>query len=230
MAVVGIIPAAGYATRLQPLEGSKEILPVGGKPVMDHVLERMLEAECMEIRVVTRPEKRDVIEHAEAQGARVVLAYPDTTAESFAAGIEGLDPDDIVLLGWPDSIWEPSNGYVPLVQAVEAGFEVALGLFRIHPDDLSRSDVIRFGAGGEIDGIEIKPASPPSKWIWGCAAARARALATLGGAEWPGSHFDAILREGTRIAAVRLSDQWLDIGTHEALARLSDPGLFVNHT
>jgi hypothetical protein len=29
MAVVGVIPAAGYAARLQPLEGSKEMLPLG---------------------------------------------------------------------------------------------------------------------------------------------------------------------------------------------------------
>ena len=104
MSIVGIVPAAGYATRLQPLEGSKELLPVAGKPVMDHVLDRMEAGGCDELRVVTRPEKEDVIEHAEARGARVVLAYPETTSESFAAGAEGLAGDDIVLLGWPDSI------------------------------------------------------------------------------------------------------------------------------
>jgi glucose-1-phosphate thymidylyltransferase len=229
MAVVGIIPAAGYATRLQPLEGSKELLPVAGKPVMDHVLDRMLAGGCSELRVVTRPEKRDVIKHAEARGAHVVLAYPDTTAESFANGVEGLAADDIVLLGWPDTIWEPFDGYLPLVEAVETRVEVALGLFRIDPDDLRRSDVIRFGEDDEVEGIEIKPANPPSDWIWGCAAARARALANLGEAEWPGSYFDALLRERIPIAAIRLSDQWLDIGTHEALARLADPGFFVNH-
>ena len=72
MAVVGIVPAAGYATRLQPLEGSKELLEVAGKPVMDHVLERMLAAGATELRIVTRPEKHDVIEHAATLGAAVV--------------------------------------------------------------------------------------------------------------------------------------------------------------
>jgi NDP-sugar pyrophosphorylase family protein len=230
MAVVGIVPAAGYATRLQPLQGSKELLPVAGKPVMDHVLERMLAAGCTELRIVTRPEKQDVIDHAATLGARVVTAYPETTSASFAAGLTGLAEDDIVLLGWPDTIWEPFDGYVPLVRDVEAGAEIALGLFRIHPDDLPRSDVIRFGPAGEVVAIDIKPAVPASEWIWGCATARCRALATLGEAEWPGSHFDAMLRAGLPVRSVRLSDRWLDIGTRDALDRLDDPELFVNRS
>jgi glucose-1-phosphate thymidylyltransferase len=228
MALVGIVPAAGYATRLQPLKGSKELLPAAGRPVMDHVLERMLAAGCTELRVVTRPEKEDVVEHARALGARVVLAHPETTAASFAAALVGLDPEDVVLLGWPDTIWEPRDGFVPLVAAVEDGAEIALGLFRIHPDDLHRSDVVRFAEDGAVDGIEIKPDEPPSEWIWGCAAARARALAGLDGAEWPGAYFDACLRAGAHVAAIRLSESWLDIGTHDALERLGDPELFVN--
>jgi dTDP-glucose pyrophosphorylase len=230
MRIVGVIPAAGYAARLQPLEGSKELLVAAGKPVMDHVLDRMLAAGSTELRVVTRPEKRDVIDHAAGRGAHVVLAHPPTTAASFAAALTGLEPDDVVLLGWPDSIWEPFDGYVPLVAAVEAGAGAALGLFRIDPADLRRSDVIRFGVDGEIEGIDIKPADPPSSWIWGCAAARAHALHSLGDAEWPGEYFDAILRAGVPMTAIRLSDRWIDIGTRDALARLDDPTLFVNAT
>jgi dTDP-glucose pyrophosphorylase len=230
MPIVGVIPAAGYATRLQPLEGSKELLVAAGKPVMDHVLDRMLAAGSTELRVVTRPEKRDVIDHAAARGANVVLAHPPTTAASFAAAIAGLAAEDIVLLGWPDSIWEPFDGYVPLVSAIERGADVALGLFRIDPADLSRSDVIRFGDDGDIEAIEIKPAEPPSEWIWGCAAARAGALGSLGDAEWPGEYFDAILRAGVPLTAIRLSDHWIDIGTWDALARLDDPTLFTNAT
>jgi UTP-glucose-1-phosphate uridylyltransferase len=60
MAIVGVIPAAGYATRLQPLPCSKEICVVGGKPVMDYLVEQMRIGGCSELRVITRPEKRDV--------------------------------------------------------------------------------------------------------------------------------------------------------------------------
>jgi glucose-1-phosphate thymidylyltransferase len=213
--VAGVIPAAGYATRLQPLPCSKEILPIHGRPVMDYVIDRMRLAGCTEVRVVTRPEKADVIAHAEEIGATVILGHPSTPGESFAAGMTGLALDDIVLIGWPDTLWEPEAGYVPLVQAVEGGREIALGLFET--PDLERSDVLSFDDSGRITGIHIKPSDPPSSWIWGCAAARVRALAGLEREEWPGSFFNSLCENGIDLYAVPLSDVWLDIGTKEAL-------------
>jgi dTDP-glucose pyrophosphorylase len=213
--IAGVVAAAGYATRLQPLSGSKEMLPVNDRPVMDYVIERMRNAGCTDVRVVTRPEKTDVIEHAEKIGATVVLDKPATPGESFVAGMAGLAPEDIVLIGWPDTLWEPDEGYVPLVQAVEEGHEIALGLFET--SDLERSDVLSFDRSGRITGIHIKPANPPSTWIWGCAAARRRALAGLEREEWPGSFFNALCENGVELHAVPLSDTWLDIGTKEAL-------------
>jgi dTDP-glucose pyrophosphorylase len=217
LAIVGVIPAAGHATRLQPLEGSKEVLPVRGRPVMDYVVDRMRRAGCDELRVVTRPDKSDVVAHAEALGAVVVLARPATTSESFVAGMGGLAPDDVVLIGWPDTLWEPEDGYVPLVAAVHDGSEIALGLFQT--PDLQRSDVLSFDASGRVTGVHIKPADPPSTWIWGCAAARRRALEGLEHEEWPGSFFDVQCRRGVELHAVRLSSVWLDIGTKDALER-----------
>ncbi len=219
MTIVGVIPAAGYATRLQPLPCSKEMLPIHGRPVMDHVIDRMHIAGCTQLRVVTRPEKEDVIAHAVELGATVVLAYPTTPSESFVAGMAGLAPDEIVLIGWPDTLWEPEDGYVPLVEAVEAGHEIALGLFET--PDLKRSDVLSFDDSGRITGIHIKPARPPSTWIWGCAAARMRALTGLEREEWPGSFFNSLCQNGINLYAVPLSDAWLDIGTKEALERVS---------
>jgi glucose-1-phosphate thymidylyltransferase len=216
MALVGVIPAAGYATRLQPLPCSKEMLQIRGRPVMDYVVERMRHTDC-ELRVVTRPEKEDVIAHAKELGATIVLGYPTTTSESFAAGMEDLAPEDIVLIGWPDTLWEPEDGYVQLIEAVEEGHEIALGLFET--PDLERSDVLSFDESGRITGIHIKPADPPSTWIWGCAAARLRALAGLERKEWPGAFFNSLCQKGVELYALRLSDVWLDIGTREALER-----------
>jgi glucose-1-phosphate thymidylyltransferase len=182
---------------------------------MDYVIDRMRLAGCGEVRIVTRPEKTDVVAHAEEIGATVVLAYPATPGESFARGIEDLAADDIVLIGWPDTLWEPEDGYVPLVEAVESGREIALGLFET--PDLERSDVLSFDDSGQITGIHIKPAQPPSNWIWGCAAARARALAGLDREEWPGAFFNSLCQNGVDLYGVPLSNVWLDIGTKEAL-------------
>ena len=220
MAIVGIVPAAGYATRLQPLAGSKEVLVVGGKPIMDYLVDRLYAGGCTRIRVVTRPDKHDVIAHAEAFGAEVVLATPKTVSESFLAGMASLGGDDIVLIGFPDTIWEPEGGYRPLVEAVEAGCDVALGLFRIRPADLTRSDVVVFDRDGQVVAIDVKPARPRSDSIWGCAAARARTWAGLGRAEWPGGYVDLLCREGADVRGFPLSDVWIDVGTREALEHI----------
>jgi glucose-1-phosphate thymidylyltransferase len=219
MAIVGVVPAAGYAERLQPLECSKEVLPVAGRPVVDYVVERMRVGGCGEVRVVTRPEKRDVVAYAEQSGASLVLGRPRNICESFAAGMAGLAPDDIVLLGYPDSLWEPVDGYKPLVEAVEGGGEVALGMFEA--PGLVGSDFLRLDDAGRIVGFEIKPPRPPSSWIWGCAAARFRALEGIEREEWPSAYFDSLRRRGVDLKGIRLSDEYLDIGTEESLRRLA---------
>lgn len=186
---------------------------------MDHLVDRMRVGGSTQLRVVTRPEKKDVIAHAEALGAEVVLGYPASVSESFLAGMQGLAEEDIVLIGFPDTLWEPEDGYRPLVRAVQEGCDVALGLFRIDAYDLRRSDVVVFGEDGRIVRIDVKPAEPSSEWIWGCAAARVDMLAGLGRADWPGGYFDLLCREGRHMRGFQLSDAWVDVGTKEALRR-----------
>ena len=169
MAIVGVVPAAGHALRLQPLPHSKELLDVGGRPIMDYLVERMRAAGADELRVITRPEKQDVIDHAARLGASVVLGNPPTINDSLAAGMAGLAPDDIVLLGFPDSLWEPLDGFHRLLEVVQAGAEVALGLF--DAPGIEGSDYLVLDESGAITDIDIKPVTPRSTWIWGCAAA-----------------------------------------------------------
>lgn len=222
MALVGILPAAGYAVRLQPLDCSKEMLEVGGRPVIDYLVERMRAGGCDELRVVTRPEKEDVRAYAEEAGASLVLAHTATINESFAAGMAGLEPEDVVLLGFPDSLWEPVDGYARLVAAVEGGEEIALGLFEA--PGIEGSDYLSMDDSGRIEHIEIKPAEPPSDFIWGCAAARVRALDGLEREEWPSGHLNNLRRQGKELFGVRLSGTYLDIGTTAALDRARNGG------
>ena len=158
-----------------------------------------------------------MIAYADRIGAKVVLARPETVAQSFAAGIAGAAPDDVVLIGWPDTIWEPADGYATLVSTLGRGADVVLGLFRLDRD-LERSDVVAFAPDGRIAGVQINPSAPASDRIWGCAAARAGHLGRLTEVEWPGDYWDLLCREGHTLDAVDLSDRWLDIGTHDALA------------
>jgi len=222
MAVVGILPAAGHGLRLQPLDCSKEMLEIDGRPVIDFLVERMRTAGCDELRVVTRPEKEDVVSYAKGVGASVLLGYPGTINESFALGMSGLDPDAVVLLGFPDSLWEPPDGFLPLVEAVQGGEQIALGLFEA--PGLQGSDFLNFDDNGRITHIEIKPTRPPSDWIWGCAAAVVGALEGLEREEWPSAFLNSLLRRGRELFAVALSSAYLDIGTKASLRQAREGG------
>jgi glucose-1-phosphate thymidylyltransferase len=214
--LVGVVPAAGYATRLQPLSGSKEVFPVSGRPVMDYLLDRMQIAGCRDIRVVTRPEKEDVRSHAQRRGVAVRLGYPSSVAESILTGIEGADDDDVVLFGFPDNVWEPEDGYVRLLEALDEQHDVVLGVFRAPEPE--RCDVVTLGDRGRITKIDVKPARPASSLIWGVGAARARALWGLEQADEPGVYFDSLCRT-TEVRGIWLSDVCIDIGTKDALRR-----------
>ncbi len=219
-APVGIIPAAGYARRLQPLACSKEVYPIGGRPVMDYLIERMRAAGCAELRVVTRPEKDDVIAHAKRRGASVITGHPPSPSASVRLGLAGLAPTDIVLVGFPDTIWDPADGFCRLLAAVEAGSAVALGLFETSsPRDLTRSDVVTLAPDGRIIRVDVKPSRPISPWIWGCAAARVEALAGLRDDTEMGVYFDELSRLRGDVVGRVLRGPWLDVGTPEALSK-----------
>jgi glucose-1-phosphate thymidylyltransferase len=211
--LVGIVPAAGHAKRLQPLTGSKETYRIAGKPLMDHLIDRLRRAACTDIRVVTRPEKIDVITHAERNGLTVVRAHPSSVSRSLLAGLEGTDPEDIVLLGFPDTIWEPIDGFVRLLDALE-GFEVALGLF--HGHEPGRSDVVEFAESGIVRSVEVKPSVPKSNWVWGMAAARRGGLGALAIHPEPGAAFNSMCGGG-EVVGVPLSGPFDDLGTRRAL-------------
>lgn len=211
--VVGLIPAAGLAERLQPLEGSKEMVSVGGRPVMDELVERMREA-ADEIVVITRPEKHDVIEHAGELGLRVVEGRPVSVSESLLLGLSGAMTGDDVLLGFPDTLWKPVDGFVQLLHAL-GDADVALGVFE--SEEPERSDVVALD-GVRVESVDVKPEHPRSGVVWGCAAARASALVGLQRHDQPGHLFDELAGEG-RVRAVPFPGTMIDVGTSEALAR-----------
>ncbi len=212
--VIGVIPAAGWATRLGLTDRSKEMLEVRGRPVMDYLVERMKVALPDAIRVITRPQKRDVIARSHHLGLQVMTAETRSAADSIEIASADLDPEDLVLIGFPDSIWEPVDGFRVLLDHLTAERSVVLGLFT--SDAAERSDVVTVDDSGVVHQILAKPSPPPSKLIWACAVARRSALEGIGSFEYPGEHFANLCAEGV-VGGVWLSDSYLDIGTRDAL-------------
>jgi glucose-1-phosphate thymidylyltransferase len=217
MRPVGVIPAAGHARRLQSPTGSKEMISVGGRPLIDYLVERLRRANCRELRVVTRPDKQDIVEHTPEIGARIVEGTPRSLAESIALGIEGLEPPQAVLVGLPDTIWEPVDGCSRLLERLQGDVEVVLGLFE--SDEPERSDVVLTDETGSVESVHVKAAAPPGNVVWGCFAARAGALAGIDRYEEPGHHFARLAAERGSVQSVRFPGELIDVGTPESLER-----------
>lgn len=212
---VGVVPAAGHGTRLGRLETSKETIHVGGKPVLAYVVERMWAAGPREIRVVTRPEKRDVAEEAERLGATVVTGRPSCVADSLLLGLSGLADGDEVLFGFPDTIWEPHDGFVLVLRELRRSADTAVVLGLFTTPDLTRSDVVESASDGSVRAIHVKPHAPRSARVWGCLAARAGVLRGIEGHDEPGRWLHDLAREGS-VRGIELG-AFRDIGTPEAL-------------
>ncbi len=78
---------------------------------------------------------------------------PATVSESLLLGLQGLDASDVALIGFPDTIWEPRDGFAQLVGAL-AGTEAALGIFE--SPEPERSDVVTLD-GDRVVSVEVKP-------------------------------------------------------------------------
>jgi NDP-sugar pyrophosphorylase family protein len=190
------------------------MLDIDGVPVIERLVERMVAGGCGSIRVVTRPEKEDIRQYASARGLDLVLGYPAHLGESVAAGI-GSANDETVALGFPDSLWEPMEGFALLTERLDGGFEVVLGLFDF--PDAARADVVLVDTDGRVSDILVKPTDPPSTVIWGCLVARAEALRSIEHSAWPSEHLRPLIAVGA-VGARYLSDRYTDIGTVDGLA------------
>jgi dTDP-glucose pyrophosphorylase len=195
---------------------SKELLDVRGTPIMGYLVSRMESCGCSAIRVVTRPEKSDVRAFAISRGLDVVLGKPPNVGASVTLALEGIPKGEILALGYPDTLWEPLNGFALLREGMDAETDVVLGLFET--PDAYRSDVVRLDERGRVIEILVKPAMPPSSLVWGCLVGRVDALAAAACVAEIGEGLAPLMATG-RVGSYFLSERWLDVGTPAALAR-----------
>src|SRR4051812_37303174 len=135
MATIGIIPAAGAGTRIQPLAFSKEMLPVGSriddhgierpKAVSEFLVERMIEAGAERICFVISPDKTDIIPYYAQHPERRRICYvvqerPLGLCDAIFRAAGFVRDGDDVLVGLPDTVWFPSDGFCRLPTAALA--------------------------------------------------------------------------------------------------------------
>ena len=179
--VIGLIPAAGRATRVAPLPCSKEINPIGfravdhgqdfrPKVVCHYLLEKMRLANINAAYIVLRNGKWDIPGYfGDGKIAGVHLGYlmmdlpfgvPYTLDQAYF-----FVRHKMVALGFPDIIFQPDDAFVHLFKRQsETNADVVLGLFPAEqPHKMDMADI---SPDGSVHKIRIKPADTDLDLTW----------------------------------------------------------------
>lgn len=120
-----VIPAAGKGTRLYPATKSqaKEMLPLGTKPTIQHVVEELAAAGVRQVLIVTGRRKRAIEDHFDVDGEWLSEVNHD------GRGADDLWPQDIEIFYTRQSEQRGLGDAVACARAFCAGepFVVALG-------------------------------------------------------------------------------------------------------
>jgi glucose-1-phosphate thymidylyltransferase len=230
-----LILAAGYATRLRPLSDSipKQLLPVGGRPMVDWILDRIDDAgEVQEIHLVTNAVYAADFERW-AEG-RSIAVWNDGTRSNedrlgalgdiaLAVDRGGLAGDDLLVIA-ADNLFEFSlRDYVAFFRAKADGSAVAV--HRLSNPALARLyGIVELGDDDRVVGFEEKPEQPRSDLAATATylyhrdhvALLARYLAE-GNLPDPPGRFLVWLREREPVYGYRFDESWIDIGDPDQL-------------
>jgi glucose-1-phosphate thymidylyltransferase len=171
-----LILAAGYATRLYPLtlNQPKPLLPVAGKPMIDHVIEKFSKSsEIDEIFVVTNNKFATHFEtwakDAEKKHARKIRVFNDrTTSDTDKLGAigdihfvmnEASLNDDLVIVAGDNLFSGTLEDYVK--QAKQKG--ILIGVYDVGDlEAIKKYNNISMDASGKVTHFEEKPKEPRS--------------------------------------------------------------------
>lgn len=162
----GSIPAGGLGTRLQPLGFSKELAPVGGRAVIEYLIERLLLAKVDRIFINTAEDKTDLIRYLSTKSPyRDHLVFLVRERKGLLDGIiqpaQFLRASDELIFGLPDTIWFPKNSFS---QIIKQPGKLVLGLFDTGTPE--RFDSVVIGKNNRIISVEVKVPRPMTKWTW----------------------------------------------------------------
>lgn len=229
-----LVLAAGYATRLRPLTDTwaKELLPVGGRPIIDAIVENIAQVpDVDEVHVVTNARKAPAFVHW-AEGRDVVVHDDGTSTNDDRLGAIGdirfvvdhaaIDDDLLVIAG--DNLFDFSLAeLIAFWKSKRPGSAVAVrdvGSLEL----VRRYGVIAMDDDDRIVYFEEKPEDPPSTLAATATYVFSREhvrlvepyLAEGNASDQPG-RFVAWLQAREPVYGWRFDSEWYDIGDHQQL-------------
>ena len=229
-----VVLAAGYATRLRPLTDTwaKELLPVGGTPILDWILDGIAQVRGTEsVHIVTNARKAPAFLRW-AQGKDVRIHDDGTTSNEDRLGAIGDlqlvidrigDPDDLLVIAG-DNLFEFSLAdYVAFWRSKAAASAIAVR--DVGSRELaSRYGIVELADDGRVIDFVEKPEDPPSMLAATATYLFHRLHVPLvrtyldeGNAPDQPGRFVAWLQQRKPVYAWPFTDGWFDIGDREQL-------------
>jgi glucose-1-phosphate thymidylyltransferase len=224
--VKALILAAGYATRLRPLTDDfpKGLLPVGGRPIVDWIVDGIRRAGIGDIRLVTNARFARLFEDW-AEGVTIVDDGTSTNETRLGAigdiQFAALDDDALVVAG--DNLFDYELADFVEFWRMRDGSAVAV--HDVGSKELAKKyGVIDVDASGRIVDFAEKPDEPASTLVATATYLYARAhlrlvdtyLAEGNPPDQPG-HLVAWLHRREPVYAYRFDGGWYDVGDHAQL-------------
>jgi len=232
--VKAVILAAGYATRLRPLTDTwaKELLPVGGRPIIDRIVDAVATVEDVdEVHIVTNSRKASAFREW-AAGRNVTVHDDGTTSNDdrlgaigdmqFVVDAAGLDDHLLVIAG--DNLFEFSlPAYVRFWRDKDHASAVAVR--DVESRELARHyGIVALDDDSRVTEFVEKPIDPPSTLAAIAAYIFHREHVPLiaaylesgKSADQPG-RFVAWLQQREPVYGWVFDSTWYDIGDHEQL-------------
>jgi len=223
-----LILAAGYATRLRPLTDSiaKPLLPVGGRPMVDWILDRIAETSADEVHLVTNARFAGDFERWAAD--KDVHVHNDGTSSNedrlgAIGDIDFVGIDDDLLVIASDNLFDYSLADYEAYWRAKGGSCIAV--YDVGDPELAKKyGIVDVDADDRVTNFVEKPSNPPTTL---CAtatylyrrehAALISAYLAEGNAPDQPGNFVAWLYGRAPVYAYRFPGEWYDIGDHEQL-------------
>lgn len=226
--MLGIVPAAGRGTRIQPLAFSKELLPVGSRfdngverpcAVSEYLLERMVLGGVDKFCFVISPDKADILgyfgdHYGGASIVYMVQPQPSGLCDAVFRAHPMMSSNEPVIVGLPDTIWFPQG-------ALERLPDDALSFLLFPVEQPEFFDAVVLDSECRVRAIEVKQQNASSHWIWGAfkmpgdifRALRRLWTARGGSDEYFGTLINAYLADGGSALGVKGGEAYVDVGT-----------------
>ncbi len=189
------------------------------RAISEYLVERMIRGGADKLCFVISPGKTDILEYYGsrlwgADIAYVVQPSPGGLCDAVFRALPLVRADESVLIGLPDTLWSPEDGFCRLPDGV-----LCFLLFPVEHPELF--DAVVTDKSGAVVEIEVKKAAARSNWIWGAIKMPGSVFHTLyelwcrpdRGDEYLGTLVNAWLAEGGQAVGIPAGEAYVDVGT-----------------